>query len=179
MIVRHGEALRRPAHAAGRAARWRPTTSPRCCFGSPTARPGYLAVSRSAWGRKGRIAIQIFGARGSILFDQERMNEVQLYVTSDRPTEQGFRTILAAPHHPPYDTLHPGARPRPRLQRSEDHRMPPADRLHRFFARRWTAARSLSISTEGYVIEQTVHAMARSYDDALDGGGVELRVFRR
>jgi len=68
---------------------------------------GTLQVNRSAWGRKGRIAIQIFGSKGSILFDQERMNELQLYLTSDRPTEQGYRTILIAPHHKPYDSFLP------------------------------------------------------------------------
>ncbi len=70
---------------------------------------GFIAVSRTAWGRKGRIAIQIFGAKGSILFDQERMNEFQLYLTTDRPTEAGFRTILTAPHHKPYDRFIPTA----------------------------------------------------------------------
>ncbi|TIW29261.1 MAG: gfo/Idh/MocA family oxidoreductase, partial [Mesorhizobium sp.] len=68
---------------------------------------GTLLVNRSAWGRKGRIAIQIFGSKGSILYDQERMNEFQLYLTSDRPTEQGYRTILVAPHHKPYDAFLP------------------------------------------------------------------------
>ena len=70
---------------------------------------GFIAVSRTAWGRKGRIAIQIFGGKGSILYDQERMNEFQLYLTSDRPTEQGFRTVLTAPHHKPYDRFIPTA----------------------------------------------------------------------
>jgi predicted dehydrogenase len=70
---------------------------------------GFIAVSRTAWGRKGRIAIQIFGSKGSILYDQERLNEFQLYVTSDRATEQGFRTILTAPHHKPYDRFVPTA----------------------------------------------------------------------
>ena len=68
---------------------------------------GSIALSRSAWGRKGRIAMQIVGAKGSILYDQERMNEVQLYVTADRASEQGFRTVLAAPHHKPYDRFLP------------------------------------------------------------------------
>jgi predicted dehydrogenase len=68
---------------------------------------GFIAASRTAWGRKGRIALQIFGSKGSIAYDQERMNEFQLYVTSDRPTEQGFRTIISAPHHPPYDRFIP------------------------------------------------------------------------
>ncbi|MFN7008643.1 MAG: Gfo/Idh/MocA family protein [Allorhizobium sp.] len=66
-----------------------------------------LMANRSAWGRKGRIAVQIFGSAGSILFDQERMNEFQLYQASGRPEEQGFRTVLAAPHHRPYDRFIP------------------------------------------------------------------------
>lgn len=66
-----------------------------------------LMADRSAWGRKGRIALQIFGSRGSILFDQERMNEFQLYEATGRPEEQGFRTVLAAPHHRPYDRFIP------------------------------------------------------------------------
>ena len=89
---------------------------------------GTLLVNRSAWGRKGRIAIQIFGSKGSILFDQERFNEFQLYVTADRPTEQGYRTILIGPQHKPYDRFIPAPGPWPRLQRSEDHRMPRTDR---------------------------------------------------
>lgn len=63
---------------------------------------GVLMVNRSAWGRKGRIALQIFGSKGSILYDQERMNELQLYSTEDPTDLQGYRTILAAPPHPPY-----------------------------------------------------------------------------
>ncbi|KQZ59839.1 myo-inositol 2-dehydrogenase [Rhizobium sp. Root149] len=63
---------------------------------------GVLMVNRSAWGRKGRIALQIFGSKGSILFDQERMNELQLYSADDPLDLQGYRTILAAPPHPPY-----------------------------------------------------------------------------
>jgi predicted dehydrogenase len=68
---------------------------------------GVIALNRSAWGRKGRIAVQIFGSKGTVAYDQERMNEVQLY-TADGPKEtQGFRTILTAPHHPPYDRFIP------------------------------------------------------------------------
>ncbi len=63
---------------------------------------GVLMVNRSAWGRKGRIALQIFGSNGSILFDQERMNELQIYSTDDPIGLQGYRTLLAAPPHTPY-----------------------------------------------------------------------------
>jgi predicted dehydrogenase len=63
---------------------------------------GAIHVNRCAWGRKGRLALQIFGLRGSILFDQERFNEVQVYSVEGRPADQGFRTILMGPAHPPY-----------------------------------------------------------------------------
>jgi predicted dehydrogenase len=64
---------------------------------------GAIHVDRCAWGRKGRLALQIFGSRGTIAFDQERFNEVQVYVAEGRPADQGFRTILMGPAHPPYD----------------------------------------------------------------------------
>jgi predicted dehydrogenase len=72
-----------------------------------TGASGVIALSRSAWGRKGRIALQIFGERGSIVFDQERFNELQLFVADGDPATQGFRTILAAPVHEPYNRFIP------------------------------------------------------------------------
>ena len=68
---------------------------------------GVLMANRSAWGRKGRIALQIFGSKGSILYDQERMNEVQIYRAGGDADEAGYTNILAAPSHPPYDSFIP------------------------------------------------------------------------
>ncbi|EIM27027.1 Gfo/Idh/MocA family protein [Microvirga lotononidis] len=68
---------------------------------------GVIALNRSAWGRKGRIFVQLFGSKGSIVYDQERMNEVQLYTADGGKETQGFRTILTSPHHPPYDKFIP------------------------------------------------------------------------
>jgi predicted dehydrogenase len=68
---------------------------------------GVMALDRSAWGRKGRIAVQVFGSKGTIAYDQERMNEFQLYAASDHAAEQGFRTVLTAPVHAPYDRFIP------------------------------------------------------------------------
>src|SRR5271170_4847137 len=68
----------------------------------PGAISGAIHVNRCAWGRKGRIFVQIFGARGTIVFDQERFNEVQVYVAEGRAEDQGFRTILMGPAHNPY-----------------------------------------------------------------------------
>lgn len=68
---------------------------------------GVVALNRSAWGRKGRIALQIFGARGTISFDQERLNEIELYLAEGPGDRQGFRRILIGPAHPPYNRFIP------------------------------------------------------------------------
>lgn len=68
---------------------------------------GLLTVNRAAWGRKGRIQLQIFGEAGAIVFDQERFNEVQLFRREGVEETQGFRTILSAPVHKPYDRFIP------------------------------------------------------------------------
>lgn len=120
---------------------------------------GTLLVNRSAWGRKGRIAIQIFGSKGSILFDQERMNELQLYVTSDRPTEQGYRTIQIAPHHQPYGAFLPA--PGHGLGFNDLKIIECRELLIRLAGGK---ARVVDFD-EGLEIERTVHAMARSFDE--------------
>jgi predicted dehydrogenase len=68
---------------------------------------GAMTLNRAAWGRKGRIALSLFGSKGTITYDQERMNEFQLYLAADRGTEQGFRTVLTGPQHKPYDRFIP------------------------------------------------------------------------
>ncbi|MER8864981.1 Gfo/Idh/MocA family oxidoreductase [Mesorhizobium sp. M0751] len=118
---------------------------------------GTLLVNRSAWGRKGRIAIQIFGSKGSILYDQERMNEFQLYLTADRPTEQGYRTILVAPHHKPYDAFLPA--PGHGLGFNDLKIIECRELLTRLAGK---PARIIDFD-EGLEIERTVHAMARSF----------------
>lgn len=70
---------------------------------------GTLQLNRSAWGRKGRIAVQIFGSQGSILYDQERMNEMQVYKAEGDVAGQGFTTVRAGPVHAPYDRFIPAA----------------------------------------------------------------------
>tara|TARA_R110000868_G_scaffold243100_3_gene499003 strand:+ start:76861 stop:77988 length:1128 start_codon:yes stop_codon:yes gene_type:complete len=68
---------------------------------------GSLSTSRSAWGRKNRLAWEVHGTKGMLCFDQERLNELQLY-RNDGPTgKQGFTTILTGPEHPPYGNFCP------------------------------------------------------------------------
>ena len=52
---------------------------------------GAIQVSRTAWGRKGRIQLQIFGAHGAIFFDQERFNEVGVYLAEGPIEDQGIK----------------------------------------------------------------------------------------
>ena len=58
---------------------------------------GTIQVSRCAWGRKGRLQLQLFGARGAIVFDQERFNEVGLYLAEGPPEAAG---VQAGPDGP-------------------------------------------------------------------------------
>ena len=68
---------------------------------------GTLAMSRSAWGRKNRLAWEVHGEAGMLCFDQERLNELLLYEAAASGPEAGFRTILAGPAHPPYGAFVP------------------------------------------------------------------------
>ena len=68
---------------------------------------GSLSTSRSAWGRKNRLAWEVHGSKGMICFDQERMNELQLYRNAGPVAQQGFTTILTGPEHAPYGSFCP------------------------------------------------------------------------
>ena len=120
---------------------------------------GVMALSRSAWGRKGRIALQIFGSKGTVVFDQERFNELQLYVSSDKSPVQGFRTILAAPVHAPYDRFIPA--PGHGLG-FNDLKIIECHELLRAIGGQ--KARVIDFDA-GLEIERTVHAMARSHSE--------------
>jgi predicted dehydrogenase len=68
---------------------------------------GVLSTSRSAWGRKNRLGWELHGTRGMLAFEQERMNELQLFVNEGPAATRGFRTILTGPAHPPYAAFVP------------------------------------------------------------------------
>ena len=68
---------------------------------------GSLAMSRSAWGRKNRLAWEIHGEAGMLVFDQERMNELRLYQAGGPAAEAGFKTVLTGAAHPPYGEFVP------------------------------------------------------------------------
>jgi predicted dehydrogenase len=121
---------------------------------------GVMALDRSAWGRKGRIALQIFGSRGTIAYDQERFNEFQLYTADGRPGEQGFRTVLAGPAHPPYGLFIPA--PGHSLGFNELKVIEAHELLNAIAGK---PAQLIDFAA-GLAIERTVHAMARSHREA-------------
>lgn len=68
---------------------------------------GYLGSSRIAWGRKNGLDLELYGTSGALRFTQERFNEIQLFRPSSRPDDNGFRTILTGPAHPPFGRFTP------------------------------------------------------------------------
>lgn len=58
---------------------------------------GVFEISRCAPGRKNQLALEIHGSRGSVCYDYERPNEVQLYLGDGDVEASGFRTILMGP----------------------------------------------------------------------------------
>jgi predicted dehydrogenase len=63
---------------------------------------GSFEATRFATGRKNRLNFEIYGSKGSLVFNLERMNELQYFSLSDSAGEQGFRTILATEAEHPY-----------------------------------------------------------------------------
>jgi predicted dehydrogenase len=62
---------------------------------------GTFEAARLAPGRKNHNSFEINGSKGSILFDQERMNELEVYFEDDPPDVKGFRTVIVTePDHP-------------------------------------------------------------------------------
>ncbi|HRE46381.1 MAG TPA: Gfo/Idh/MocA family oxidoreductase [Aggregatilineales bacterium] len=56
---------------------------------------GSFEATRFATGRKNYNAFEIYGSKGSLLFNLERMNELQYFSADDPAYAQGFRDILA------------------------------------------------------------------------------------
>ncbi len=62
---------------------------------------GSFEATRFAPGRKNFNTFEIYGSKGSIGFNVERMNELEFFSTEDPECAQGFRTILVT------ETVHP------------------------------------------------------------------------
>lgn len=68
---------------------------------------GHIGASRVTWGRKCGLRWEVHGTEGTILYDQERLNEIKLFTRASDPATDGFKTILTGPYHPPYSAFLP------------------------------------------------------------------------
>jgi len=63
---------------------------------------GNFIATRFATGRKNFLRLEIFGSKGSLGFNLERLNELEYYSRDDQSSEQGFRNIIITEHQHPY-----------------------------------------------------------------------------
>jgi predicted dehydrogenase len=63
---------------------------------------GTIEATRMATGRKNHNRFEINGSKGSLAFDLERLNELELYLESDAPKLRGFRRILVTESSHPF-----------------------------------------------------------------------------
>jgi predicted dehydrogenase len=73
---------------------------------------GSFEATRFAAGHRSTNSFEINGSKGSVIFDFERMNELQVYFTDDQDDVQGFRRVLATdPAHAYSDAWWPAGHP--------------------------------------------------------------------
>lgn len=68
---------------------------------------GTIEATRNAWGRNNYITFEIHGTAGSLYFNYERRDELQVCFASDKEDRRGFRTVYTGPNHPYGDGLWP------------------------------------------------------------------------
>lgn len=68
---------------------------------------GSLEATRNGHGRNNYITFEIHGTDGSIVFNYERRDELQVAFASDPEDRKGFRTIYTGPAHPNGSSLWP------------------------------------------------------------------------
>ncbi|WP_160722643.1 Gfo/Idh/MocA family protein [Bacillus sp. USDA818B3_A] len=70
---------------------------------------GTIGASRVATGRKNYLSFEIQGTEGSVYYSLERMNEVNVYFTSDNSADRGFRNVFLGPDHKGYNAFYPAS----------------------------------------------------------------------
>jgi predicted dehydrogenase len=63
---------------------------------------GVFEASRFCGGRRNYNTFQVYGSKGSLAFNLERMNELEFYDCTDKPGLQGFKTISVTEGIHPY-----------------------------------------------------------------------------
>lgn len=68
---------------------------------------GSLEATRNAYGRNNFLTFEIHGELGSITFNYERRDELQVCFAGDGGDRRGFRTVYTGPAHPYGEALWP------------------------------------------------------------------------
>jgi predicted dehydrogenase len=61
---------------------------------------GSIEATRNAYGRNNFITLEIHGDKGSIAFNYERLDELEVMFADDPGDARGFRTVYTGPAHP-------------------------------------------------------------------------------
>jgi predicted dehydrogenase len=117
---------------------------------------GVMSSSRVAHGRKNGLRIEVHGSKGMLWLDNERMNELNLYVAEGDQAQRGFRRILSSPAHPAYGKLCPA--PGHGLGFNELKVIELAEIL---YAVQGKSSKQIDFA-QGLQIEKTIHAFSQS-----------------
>lgn len=69
---------------------------------------GTIEASRVLGGPRAAFGFEVYGSRGAVAWNLERMNEIQLFDASLSGAKSGFATVLSGPSHPGFSPLSPG-----------------------------------------------------------------------
>lgn len=61
---------------------------------------GTMEATRNAYGRNNYLTFEIHGSQGSIIFNYERRDELQVMFANSPSETRGFQTIYTGPSHP-------------------------------------------------------------------------------
>jgi predicted dehydrogenase len=105
-----GSALGADAAALTGAEEWAEVSNPdathlMCRFENGAS--GIVDFSRVATGRKFRQGYEVYGTKGSILYDWDQVNRLHFYTNNDRAGRRGYRAIDVGPEHPTYRAFLP------------------------------------------------------------------------
>lgn len=60
---------------------------------------GSIEATRNAWGRNNYITVEVHGTEGTVCFNYERLNELEVCWAKDPDDRRGFKTIYTGPAH--------------------------------------------------------------------------------
>lgn len=60
---------------------------------------GSIEATRNAWGRNNYITVEVHGTEGTVCFNYERLNELDVCWAKDPDDRRGFKTIYTGPAH--------------------------------------------------------------------------------